>query len=112
MSKIRPRRHDRERLLRDVRFRVLPSGPNWRGSTIDMSPSGARLFSEQSVQPGDLLELSAPVTGPGPGPRLIARVVDVQVRVEGTWAGLQFVNPLGSEVFRTLCAQGGRPAPD
>lgn len=109
MSQIRPRHDDRQRVLRDVTFRVLPKGPSFRGNTIDMSPSGARLFSEQSVQPGDLLELSCP--NPAMPLRLIARVANVQVQVEGTWAGLQFLNPLAPEVFATLCTRSGRPAP-
>jgi PilZ domain len=107
MSKIRPRHHDRERVLRDVTFRVLPAGYTWRGSTIDLSPSGAKLFSEQALQVGDLLELAWP--GGNPALKLTGRVAHVHVEVDGTWAGVQFVAPIDSKAFESLCAERGRP---
>ena len=105
MSKIRPRHHDRERVLRDVTFRVLPVGYPWRASTIDLSRSGVKVFSEQALQVGDLLELAW--SGGNSVLKLNGRVAHVHVEVDGTWAGVQFVAPIDSRAFASLCANRG-----
>jgi hypothetical protein len=87
-------------VLRDVTFRVLPAGYRWRGSTIDLSPSGVRLFTQQALQIGDVIELTWPLT---PSPVTLAgRIARVQIGVDGTCAGVQFIAPVLPQVFLAL----------
>ncbi|MFO0908675.1 MAG: PilZ domain-containing protein [Isosphaeraceae bacterium] len=100
MGKLVPRVHDRERVLREVRFRILPSGPRRVGHTLDLSPSGVRIFTDPSLRVGDAVEL----VWNEHDPRATAsgRVVHVRVDFDGSWSGLQFLVPLSLPTFEAI----------
>jgi hypothetical protein len=100
MRKLRPRDHERVRHLHEVNFRNAAGGAVSRGFTIDLSPSGTRLFSALPLSVGDTVILAW--THRDPAVSLVGRVVHVRTEVEGNCAGVQFFPPLTPEVFRNL----------
>jgi PilZ domain len=100
MRKLRPRRYERVRHLHEVNFRNASGGVVSRGYTIDLSPSGTRLFSALPLAVGETIELAWPHRDPAVS--LVGRVVHVRVEVEGNCAGVQFYPPLSPEVFQNL----------
>jgi PilZ domain len=100
--KIRPRMHDRVSHLREVVFRLDSGGTSARGHTIDLSPSGVRLFCKQSLTVGETLELTWPDRDP---PLSVGgQVVYVRFDVDGAFAGIRFFRPIAPEVFESLRA--------
>jgi hypothetical protein len=100
MGKLRPRKTDRVRALSEVTYRVDSTGPALRGHTIDLSPTGVRLFCARSPAVGDAIDLTW--ADRGPGLTIGGRVVYVNVGVEGNWAGVEFHRPLDPAVFAAL----------
>ncbi len=102
MGTMRPRKHDRVSHLRAVHYRLSSGGLLLRGDTIDLSPSGVRLFCQQALPLNDAVDLTwsdcdPPVTIGG-------RVVYVRIEDEGASAGVRFHQPVDPAVFHALCA--------
>jgi hypothetical protein len=100
MAKIRPRKHDRVTHLREVTLRVASGGPALRGHTIDLSPSGVRVFTDGALAVGEPVDL----TWGESESRVTLRgwIVYAKVDVEGTSGGVAFHPPLGPDEFRKL----------
>lgn len=104
MGAIRPRQHERVTHLRETSFRVASTGAAGRGYTLDLSPTGVRLFTPRSLAVGAAIDLTwddrdPPVT-------LGGLVVYVNVDLEGSAAGVRFFRPLSPGAYRAL--RGGR----
>jgi hypothetical protein len=100
MAKIRPRKHDRVIHLREVTLRAASGGPSLRGHTIDLSPSGVRVFTDAALAVGEPVDLTWADTEP----RVTLRgwVVYAKIDVEGTSGGVAFHPPLGPNEFQKL----------
>lgn len=103
----RPRAHERVRHLRDV---VVRAGTERRclwGHTIDLSQGGVRLFVNQSLSPGDTVELTwvdrdLPVT-------LNGRVIYAISEYEGVFVGVKFDQSLAIPALRELMRRPEQP---
>ena len=100
MAKLVPRQFERVCHLREMTLRVLPNGPPRPVHTLDLSPSGVRIFTERSIAVGNLVDLTwnnrdSPITVGG-------RVIYVKSDETGLAAGVVFDRPLAPEVFRAL----------
>ena len=100
MAKLVPRQFERVSHLREMTLRVLPHGSPRQAHAVDLSPSGVRIFTAQSLAVGNLVDLTwnnhdSPV-------KLGGRVIYVKSDESGLAAGVVFDRPLAPEVFRAL----------
>jgi hypothetical protein len=108
MPDYRPRIQDRVSHLREVTFRLGPRGYATRGHTIDLSPTGVRLFSERPIKVGDPIDIT---WADGPSAVTVSgRVVHVKVDLEGSCAGVLFHRPLAPDEFDALLGGSRQPA--